>query len=322
MKNKLRLTCPGSEYPVKDRIEGLMNGCFEWVYSDPIKNLLSLYGGENLASALGKDRIHDIEMLHEFVKIWDFRGGKERWTVEDEEFVLDNQDYIMTQAERLGLVDVVVPQIEPDYILPLGGARKSNIVRPKMARKVIDLYNYKDKTIVALSGTRPIADAERPYVNEYAPNAMTEYDAISVGLEKAFDVVDYTEETEENDNINLCSAVRKYKDTYVGSSIFSLAAPSSDSNRRANSYDTFKFFLKYFNGCKGKKLLLVTSCIYVPFQYLKFMRLSIEGGFEVDCIGSDVVDSAGMSKPSNYLQETKSTIDAIYGLCNELVKNK
>ena len=76
-------------------------------------------------------------------------------------------------------------------------------------------------------------------------------------------------------------------------------------------------FLDHFNIADGKKLLLVTSCIYVPFQYLKFMGLAINGGFDVDCIGSDVVDSGSLSKPSNYLQEIKGTIDAIYGLYHQ-----
>ena len=322
MGNIMRITCPGTKCSKDERVSGLMDSCFKWLYSDALRNLISLYNGAELAEKIGYDRATDIEALHEFVKRWDFRNGKERWTVEDEKFVLDNKDYIMEQAQALGLVGIVTPQTEPDFIIPLGGARKSNYVRPMMAKVVIDKYGYTDKTIVALSGTRPIAEAEKPYVDTYAPNAITEYDAISAGLEQTFGLKKFTENAENNSNINLCSAVRKYRKRYKGSAIYSLAAPSPDPGRRANSYDTFEFLLKHFNIGHGDKLLLVTSCIYVPFQYLKFMKLAIAGEFEVDCIGSDVADNTALSKTSNYLQEIKGTVDAIYGLYQDLIVNK
>lgn len=319
MHELIRISCPGADKTRKERIEGLFDSCFEWLYSDALKKLISLFDGEELADSIGNDRERDLIALHDFASRWDFRKGKERWAVEDAQFVTDNADFIMEQAAILGLVDIVTPQIEPDFILPLGGARLSNLVRPKMCRKVIDENGYSNKLIVALSGTRPINEVERPYTDQYSPDAVTEYDAICSGLELSFGISEFTEERHDDVNINNCSSVRKYTEKYNSSSIYSLAAPSSDpAKRRANSFDTFEYLLEKFDVGEGSKLLLVTSCIYVPFQYLKFMRLAINGGFEVDCIGSDVVDAGKMSKPSNYLQETKGTIDAIYGLWKEL----
>ncbi len=318
MNRRILISCPESEISKAERISGLLDSCFEWLYSEPLRKLVKLFDGEELANQIGHNRETDLDSLHRFAERWDFRKGKERWAVDDGQFVARNQEYIMEQATILGLKDVIDPHIEPDYILPLGGARLSNYVRPKMAKKIIDEKGYVGRTIVALSGTRPLNEIEMPFVEEYAPDALTEFDAINGGLEKAFGLNEFSEERIDNDNINLCSAVRKYKDQYKGSDIYSLAAPSSDpEHRRANSYDTFEFFLDHFNIADGKKLLLVTSCIYVPFQYLKFMGLAINGGFDVDCIGSDVVDSGSLSKPSNYLQEIKGTIDAIYGLYHQ-----
>ena len=316
-----RIKCPNSDCPKEDRIKGLMDSCFGWIYSDSMRRLIRMFDGSLLSEKLGRDRKADIDEVHDFVKRWDFRGGKERWEVVDDSFVNDNKETILAEAALLGMTNVIDPQTEPDYILPLGGARMANYDRPMMAKIVVDKYGYGDKTIVALSGTRPLNDTERPYLEKYAPeDAATEYDAISAGLEKVFSLEKYEEEYSNNKNPNLCSAVRKYSNKYKGSNIYSLAAPSSDpDNRRANSYDTFKYLLEHFNIGNGDKLLLVTSCIYVPFQYLKFMNLAIDGGFEVDCIGTNFPGSISMSKPSNYLQEIKGTIDAIYGLYNELV---
>ena len=315
---KKRITCPDSSLPKDERIKYLFENISEWIYSDCLRELISLYGGEDLASSFGSDPGRDIADLQEFSAIWDFRKGTERWAVRDEKFALDNKVLIMEKAAGLGLTDIHEPSAEPDYILPLGGARLANYVRPKMAREVIDEYGYTGKTIAALSGTRPLNEIERPYTDDYAPYAETEFDAMCAGLEKAFGLSKFNEEKRMHDNINLNSAVRKYSGRYMDSEVYSLAAPSSDpENRRANSYDTFKYLLKHFDIQAGDRLLMVTSCIYVPFQTLKFMDLAIEGGFEVDCIGSDSVDTGNVSKVSNFLQEIKGTIDAIYTLSRQ-----
>ena len=218
----------------------------------------------------------------------------------------------MQCAEELGLVNKVEPQQEPDYILPLGGARRANKDRPAVARKLIDDYHWKDKYVIALSGMRKISDIEKPYM-DYAPDAVTEYDAINRGMELAFDVSEYKEENHEEKNFFLNSALRRYEDRYNGSQIYSISAPSTEpDNRRANSKDTFRYFLTKFGIEPHDRILLVTSSIYVPYQTLKFMELAIDGGFEVDCVGSDVVSKDSFSNASNYLQEIKATIDAIY----------
>ena len=77
--------------------------------------------------------------------------------------------------------------------------------------------------------------------------------------------------------------------------------------------DTFMFFLETFKIPKGTKILLITSCVYVPFQEMKFMKLAIDHGFEVDCIGSDIdYNGPGVLIAENYLQEVKATINAFY----------
>ena len=81
---------------------------------------------------------------------------------------------------------------------------------------------------------------------------------------------------------------------------------------------SFIVIMTAINRDKGTKILLITSCIYVPFQEMKFMRLAIDYGFEVDCIGSDI-DYSGPSVlvAANYLQEVKATINAFYYFYHE-----
>ena len=196
----------------------------------------------------------------------------------------------------------------------------SNYARPLKAREIIDKLELQGVSVIALSGTRPINEVERPFLAEYAPNAVTEYDAISSGMERVFSLRSdqYNEEEHRDSNINLSWAKRTYVDRYRDNTIISLAAPSSDPGRRANSRDTFEFYLDRFKIHQGAKLLLVTSCIYVPFQLLRFMDLAIEKGFYVDCVGiNNNKKGFAFSNIANYCQETKASINAIKALSDQ-----
>lgn len=316
-----RIICPRLTLDKQERIAYVLENTLAWSKSKHIIELVNIFDGDAEAH-INSDKGY-IDWLHEFVKVWDYRlkqsGGGERWTIYDDDFILKNEEKIMVNASCLGLVEVTDVKFEPDYILPLGGARQTNLDRPKMAKYIIDKNSWKGKKIIALSGRRPINEIERPVVKEYAPDAVTEFDAINVGLEISFEIgKSYKDDIIDHTNINLSSCLRKYNERYRDSSIFSLAAPSSEpEKRRANSYDTFVYFLEKFNVERGSKLLLVTSSIYVPFQLLKFIDLAVEFDLEVDCIGTDSVNERSkFSRPSNYLQEIKSTVDAIHSLWN------
>ena len=310
---KIVIKCPDALLDKNDRITQLLTNCKEWIYSEPILTLIHLFNRDSDFSGYGNNYEKDIVKLHEFAQIWDFRKGQERWAINDNSFVESNAHVILDAAYMLDLRDHIKPCQEADYIIPLGGARRANYVRPLMAKTVVDSNGWHNKTIVALSGTRPINDIEKPYMKDYAQTAATEYEAICSGLEKAFGVRHFNEEKKETGNINLQSAIRRYEKDNNNNNLYCIAAPSTEPKiRRANSWDTFKFFLDLFDIKEGSRLLLVTSCIYVPFQLLKFMSLALENWFEVDCIGADPLDEYALSKTSNYLQEIKGTIDTIF----------
>lgn len=318
MGEVIRLHCPPAGKKKEERVEILFDGIQKWVYSDPLKELIELYGGK----VPGHMRIGAyIGWLNEFVDVWDFRkrqsGGGERWMVTDDGKCQKHGEMILQDARLLGLADSEYPNAEPDYILPLGGARRANLARAQGAREMADLFSESKAPVVALTGKRPLNEVELPYLEEYAPNARDEYEAMNGGLEKAFGLPcsEYLETAYVTGNINLQWAKREYMQTYQGCKIYSVAAPSSDPGRRANSFDTFQFFMECFGVEEGQRLLLVTSCIYAPFQLLKFIPLSLEQGIEVDVFGvSPNVAGSQFSKPSNYLQEIKGTVNAIYQL--------
>lgn len=311
----VRLHCPPMEANPNLRIQILFENIKEWMYSEALVELITMYGGKVPLSMNLKDYIY---WVNDFVEIWDFRkkqsNGGERWSIGDDKESKDNRDAIMDMSYQLGLIKSLPPLTKPDYILPLGGARLANLARAQEAKKITDLFSDHLFSIVALSGKRPINEIERPYIQQYAPDAVTEYDAVNGGLEHAFEIsgCEYCETNFMTNNINLQWSKRKYTEKYKGHDIYSIAAPSSDPNRRANSYDTFETFMEHFSVKEGQKILLVTSCIYVPFQLMKFIPISLEKNIMVDCVGvSKDMQGSQFILPANYLQEVKGTVNAI-----------
>ena len=314
---RLYMQCPICDTTKKERIIQLRETITDWIYAEPLQQLIELYNGkipENYSFS------EYIDWLKQFAERWDYRkkqaNGGERWKISNAEMEVIHGKKIMEAAKGLGMCDRTEITMVPDYILPLGGARAANHDRVQMTKKLIDSLLLANKKIVALTGFREINEIEREYTDPYAPNAKTEFDVMNASLEDEFALnTFYQDEDLTNTNIFLQSAIRKYDDTYNQCKVYSIAAPSSDLTRRANSMDTFEFFMKKFRVHEKAKILLITSCIYVPFQLMKFMELAIKKNIQVDCIGVDLsIGGKSSLQAVNYLQEIKGTIDAIWKL--------
>jgi hypothetical protein len=152
--------------------------------------------------------------------------------------------------------------------------------------------------------------------------AATEFDLFVAAAEKEFGVSDdFAEERhEDGENVNAGWIVRKYAAGIR--ELFIIAAPSSDpKKRRANSSDTYEFFFDRFKVDEGAEILLTTSQIYVPYQHLEAIRtIAVPHKVNLDTIGFVPEWGGalqGMNEPSNYLQEIRSTIQAIDGFTTQ-----
>lgn len=306
-----------SKFSKEKRIIKLFESIKKWLYTDELNYLVNLYNG-NIDK--NKNLKENMEYLSEFVNVWDFRskikGINERWNIESntKPIVYDNLDKIFECLKNLNMVEKTIPEYNPDYILILGGARVANFKRPEYTKEIIDKLNIKKSNVIGLSTLREINDVERD--NDYTSDIIYEYDAINKGIESYFNVSKYEEKINDNSNINIKSCVRKYNDKYNDNNIYSLASPSSDEDRRANSKDTFDFFLKEFDIKENSSLLLVTSGIYVNYQFLKFVDLALEKNYNIECVGYEM-ELKDADNINNYLQELKGTIDTIKVLYNK-----
>ncbi len=137
------------------------------------------------------------------------------------------------------------------------------------------------------------------------------------GAELAFGVTDGFDEERHDDPENANSSWRiwRYHVPPGSPPIAALCAPSSEpGTRRANSSDTYRFFLAKCGVPPGASLLLVSSEIYVPYQQLEAIRtIALPYALMVETIGFPAEWGGplqGMVGPSNYLQEIRSTIQS------------
>lgn len=311
------------EYSCFDNKEILISKCAAWVRVPELEILVEQFGGK---IPLNLEVEEKIRWLVDFSETWDFRkmqnnaydsktGEKARWLVDNAALSELQISATLNAAKRLGMIDCTLPtQTAYDYILVLGGARMSCLFRMRYARELCEHYGIAGRGIIGLTGMRPIADSERSATDTYAPDAGTEFDLMCAAVENVFKTarLDAIKQTAEG-NFNSSWAITQYK---CGIPITVLAAPSSEPvKRRANTADTFTFLEEKMDIHKGKRLLLVTSQIYVPYQQLEAVRmLGFEYGHSVETVGFPREWSAnmqGLQTAANYLQEIRSALLAM-----------
>ena len=314
MADVIRLRCPECGLSKEKRIKELKDSIAGWVYDKDLRDLLGCFGV--VISTEGSFTEY-IEELWQRIQIWDFRKGDERWNIKTDDPRIDENRLMIEQvSRRLGLLDITDTVIDdPDYILALGGARMTNYNTPLKARQLVDEHGWKGVSVAGLSAYRPAADRDMPHFEKYAEGALTEFDAMCGGLEKVFGLGGYKRTAVCNDNPFLCSETRVYDRSYKGGSIYALAAPSSEpEKRRADTLDTLLYFLEGSGVGENSRMILTTNSIYVPFQLMRLMDIALERNIMIDCVGVRAKERIPEGKHSMYLQEIKATVDAIHGL--------
>lgn len=261
--------------------------------------------------------------LEEFSLRWDFRGGKERNLVADQEFDPVTHALILRTADELGLVGTLPPPSEYyDQVLILGGLVRACLARPLYAAALLDSGGIRAHSLAALGGYRPLRGDELELAARCGHSHLTdEFGAMNAGIRAAFDVGEPTSDRgERSDEVGASWRVVEYAGPNR-TPLRVVGAPSSEPGvRRANTPDTYAWFaseLAKLSG--GERILVVTSDIYVPFQHADAMRmLALPFGVEIHAVGIQPGDVDPRLQqtfaPHNYLQEIRSTIRALRAL--------
>lgn len=304
------IQCPGYHDDLTVRKKELISNLDAWITSDALLRLIGLFHGD--VSSFEKMDIKSYRKNAVLCsKIWDYRkknNAAERMFLKNDSFIEENKEEILKCAEELGFIGKceTKDQKEAAYILPLGGARFTNLHRPIMAKKILDEKQWNSK-VIALTGIRPLQEMELESVRTYS-GGNNEYEVTCDGMRAAFGVRLNSKRIMENENIFLQEYYCSSEDENIGI----VAAPSSDPKRRANSIDTYRYFFDKFSCKKGDRIVLVTSAIYVPVQMAQFIPFALENHIEADIVGVDeVINGERYSKEVNYLQEVKATLDCM-----------
>lgn len=276
-----------------------------------------------------------LEWLEEFSETWDFRrkaresaastvagsqdaAGSSRWEISETGLGEEADAVVVVLADQLGLVSNVMPsRRDVDYLIVLGGARLSNLLRPQYAAELITDSVVRPREIILLGGSRSVMDSERDATDTYAPKAKTEFDLLTMGASRAFSFDPAKREEEASEHTDLPNAQWRIwrfgaEGSPLGVSVTAIEAPSLEpESRRANTADSYAFFAERLAPAHAS-CLLVTSQIYVPYQHLEGVRsLAVPFSLELETVGFPVswhAELQGMQSPVNYLQETRSTI--------------
>ncbi|HLG61976.1 MAG TPA: hypothetical protein VKY19_08590 [Ktedonosporobacter sp.] len=310
----------------EERVKHIYESIDAWLRSSALSTLVTCFGAE-IPSHLNTIEL-GTWLLH-FSERWDFRksqqeaiakdtGEGSRWLVTDSSITESQHDIIEKSARELGLIGIEIPSKNSyDFLWVLGGARLSCLLRPRLAAYLVTKYALQCGTIALLASGRPISSTERNATDTYAPDAKTEFDLINRGAEIEFNIEpSFSEErNDDSTNINKSWIIRRYTKVDSLPSILSMSAPSSEPDtRRANSADTYNFFFNHAQVPPGSSLLLITSQIYVPYQQLEALRtVALRHNVIIETVGFPLEWSGnlqGMTGPSNYLQEIRSTIQS------------
>jgi len=267
---------------------------------------------------------------------FDFRGGahyRERSQAATADFDAALRDRVLELTDRLGLVSPRPTHFDRyDRTLVLGGGYKSPLLRARYAAQ-LSSKGIELGELSFLGSPRFLIEdpAERPVVAPYAPEANDEFDLMEAGALAAFDVaahdVQFLCGCHSSDEI--CPRWR-YRDTETaertppaftherrvrlagsdGRTVGSvLSASTGRPPYRPDTSDTFELWGRCAQPKPGERVLLVTTQVFVPFQYFEGLRrVFLRYGAEVDAAGFGA-DWDDRPQTAEYLlQETLSAI--------------
>ncbi|MGQ0775965.1 MAG: hypothetical protein ACT4NY_16350 [Pseudonocardiales bacterium] len=286
-----------------------------WVRSAPMRALVARFGGRVNESELPAL----LQGLDEFsADTWDFRANRERNLIDPDIVTGESEELILAAADALGLVRPELPMHESyDHLLILGGLVRACVRRPEYAAHLL-AHSVTSRTVAALTGFRLLGGDEPSLLEAFGlPAATFEHEVVEAGLRRAFGLGPLAVEHKSPDGVldnsrSLVAAGSTTEGVRVG---FVVAPSLEPEKRRANSSDTYRFWAEEVAHPKpGERVLLVTSCIYVPYQHAEAVRLlGLPHGCELDTVGTDsrVIGDGGhvqAFRGVHYLQELRSAI--------------
>lgn len=294
-----------------------------FVQNPGLTEMAELFGVNDLPT----DQKQKLQVLQDIAtQHWDFRKGAERQATDWNDDLLDKEgseqwDVVFEAADKLGLVKDTEPVNKtPDFLVILGGANRAPLDRLRFGLEHVDSFGQ----VAYLGSSRPVSDAEREKAADYAPDAKTEFDLGSGAFEKLLGARMVDEISIERDGDIWGMRLYEFEKDGETKHGFVLSTPQQIGERRATTYDNYKFFADRAELAEhpDQTVVAVTTGFYTAGQHLPAVQeLTLEYGTKVETVGHSAEYSGVVRKPSQLLQETKAAIDAATRLQSALDNN-
>ena len=295
-----------------------------WVSEPALADLLAAYDQRLPAGGLA-ERLTWLEQFS--AQYWDFRSGRERDFIDQVDLPPQVDVAALEAAARLGLTTSAPPSSQQySHVVVLGGLARACLLRPAFTAGLVH-RGLRAETVTGLAGFRPLSEMELSLLDEAGrPPAADEVEVMQQGLVAAFSLESTVPATDASGGRGAGDRMHRRWAVEDGPDIDLVAAPSSDpATRRANSADTYAFWASEVAAlAPGDTVLLVTSCIYVPFQGCDAVRvLGLPRGVAVETVGVDVQDEKlgplrQTFRAPHFLQELRSTVRSVRTLHAEI----
>jgi hypothetical protein len=287
----------------------LVNAVDAWFGMPSFSRLVRAFGGPRHPMSLPE--LESFAAEH-----WDFRGGLERNLARPATVTDDQAAALHRAAADLGMLAGLPTGRHYDTIIMTGGMVRAGIVKPRFTASLLSRGIAADR-VVFLGAHRPFAGDEIELASALGVVGSDEADAMECGITRAFGGLGLVER-EGSGTPGAPDAWSSARWLWGSTTIEVLVAPSTEpSLRRANTADTYRFWLQRSGARPGHRVLIVTTPIYVPYQgAVAVEHLGLGAGLSVETIGADA--AAGdlgphtqIFTPAHHLQELRSAISAL-----------
>jgi hypothetical protein len=247
----------------------------QWIESPVLDALVRALGGPPGAT------IDDL--LAWTTQTFDTRAGGERRDAEPVSWSSEIVDALVQAAGPLGLLATAGPELPAyDGVLVLGGATTGNELRTALVKDLVD-GGLRIGEICGLAAHRAFSPSERDEVLVQG-GVDTEWKHLLRCLDAAFGPLEA--EGARAGGVG-AQAWLDHRYRGAGGQALRLVVAPSASSSRANTSDAVAFFLERHSDDPPQTLLVVTSAIYVPYQFFAVAaRLTAGGISHVEFVGT------------------------------------
>ena len=298
-----RFTMPSPELSLSDRATAIRLQLNRFVESDALSELLTLINADRKTL---KDKYNG-------------RRGSGGHIIETQVIgSLDSLEALRYELyplfRELGFIDINEP-VSNNYnrIIILGGSFNVCRRRTEYAPGII---NSQTVSVDGLSCYRLINPTERKN-SVYVSAAETEFGVMAESFADIFGLDDFEDDFESDRNLNSISCIRRFSGDAKSCSYNVYAAPSSEPHlRRADTGDTFRFYLDRSDISTDDSLLILTGNRYCNRQFIQlaYQLMVMRSSVSFDIMGTfpkNEITTSEEYDPFQYIQDLIGILDWI-----------